>query len=104
MDGELAVKTLFEQYKSMGNDRFYRFLLGQAMLKMPAILDHSYKGNFPNLELLSIYEKLVIMYRRTGENDYLIMAKTFRRAGHKIYRLMLKVGITDRNQKFLNVV
>jgi hypothetical protein len=63
-----------------------------------------YKGILPHIELLDYYEQLIILYRREGEEIYLKVAKTFRKAAHKVYRIMLKKKMSPVNSKFLNVV
>ena len=56
------------------------------------------------MELMEYYDMFLKLYRREGEAIYLELAKQFRRAGHKIYRIILKKGLTERNNKFLNIV
>jgi hypothetical protein len=64
----------------------------------------TYKGQSPDLEFLEYYDKFMILYRREGDPNYLEVARIFRRAAHKIYRLMLKKQMTSHNAKFLNLV
>lgn len=97
-------KDIVAKYTSEGADKFYRFLLFAAIKKMAAIESGNFQGPMPNLEYLEYYEQLIISYRREGEEIYLDIAKVFRRAAHKIYRVMLKKNLTARNDKFLNLV
>jgi len=98
---EDVYKLFISKYKSMGEDRFYRFLLSYAMDK---IANFEKKDISPEVELIGYYEKFLQLYRREGEIDYLELAKIFRKAGNKIYRVLLKTNSINKNNKFLNVV
>lgn len=100
-----ALKEKFvPKYQEMGYVKFYRFLIMYALTKLVNIEKQTYKGITPELEFLNCYDQLIILYRREGEEVYLDMARTFRRAAHKIYRIMLKKNMTAHNPKFLNLV
>ena len=88
----------------IGQDRFYRYLLFCASKQMMNIENGSYKGMSPEIMFLNCYDQFMILYRREGEEVYLDLAKIFRRAGHKIYRVMLKRKMIEKNAKFLNLV
>jgi hypothetical protein len=87
-----------------GDHKFYNFLLTYALNKLIAIENKTYKGEMPNLEFLDYHDKFMVLYRRENTEVYLQVAKLFRKASNKIYRIMLKKGITKKNNKFLNVV
>lgn len=100
-----ALKNKFvPNFKSAGEQRFYRHLLALATNQMMNIEKGLYKGTSPELLLLGCYEQFIILYRREGEDIYLDLARTFRRAAHKIYRVMLKRNMTQRSSRFLNLV
>lgn len=104
----MSVEGLKQQfvpkYINGGKDKFYRFLLLCQIDKLMLINKGMYRGISPELEFLEYYDRFIILYRREGEEGYLDMARIFRRAAHKIYRVMLKKNMTVRNAKFLNVV
>lgn len=90
-------------YQKIGKDQFYRFLLTLAIQKLAKGAKEKKKIS-PELEYLDIYEKCIILYRRNSNELYLDIAKVFRKAAYKIYRLMLQKGMTERNAKFFNIV
>lgn len=99
-----AKSQFVNRYLEKGEDRFYRFLISYAVNKLVAISNGTYKGIAPDLELLEYYDQFIILYRREGDSVYLDLARLFRKAAHKIYRVMLKKDMTPRNGKFLNLV
>ena len=103
MDGD-ALKKDIEKCTAVGEQKFYRYLLCQAINKLIKIRDGDYKGASPEMEFLDYAEKFLILYRRDDKDIYLTMSRIFRKAAHKIYRMMLKQGLTERNGKFLNLV
>lgn len=104
MDVDALKKEFLPKYLSIGDPKFYRFLLLYAIKKIIAMEKESYNGIFPNLELMEYHDQFMILYRREGDEIYLQIAKNFRKAGHKIYRIMLKKDIICFNDKFLNLV
>lgn len=98
-------KDFIEKYNAVGSHKFYRFLLTYAINKLIKIRDNEYKGSIsPEIEFLEYAEKFLQFYRREGDEDYLDIAKIFRKAAHKIYRIMLKKQMTKHNPRFLNMV
>lgn len=104
MSTETLKKEFISKYLADGNDKFYRFLLILALNKLVLMSKGTYKGPLPNLELLDWHDQSIILYRREGEEVYLQVAKIFRRAAHKIYRIMLKKQMSERDPRFLNVI
>lgn len=92
------------KYMANGDQKFYRFLLLLALNKLVLIDKGMYKGTPPNLEYLDYHDLFIILYRREGDEVYLRIAKMLRKAAHKIYRIMLKKGMTAPNAKFLSLV
>jgi len=99
-----AKSNFVNKYLEKGEDQFYRFLISYAVNKLVAIGNGTYKGVPPDQELLEYYNQFIILYRREGDTVYLDLARLFRKAAHKIYRVMLKKDMTPRNGKFLNLV
>lgn len=104
MTADTLKKQFLPKYLSSGEERFYNFLLFYAVSKLSAIDKKEYKGIPPHLEFLEYYDQFIILYRREGDEIYLNIAKVFRKAAHKMYRIMLKKQFTPRNNKFLNLV
>ena len=110
------IKTLFiNKYTAVGEEKFYKFLITYALNRIvePVEKDKNStaepvakdKNPFnPALELMDYYDMFLKLYRREGEDVYLELSRQFRKAAHKIYRVMLKKGLTERNFKFLQLV
>lgn len=104
MMSDTLKKQFVPKYLASGQERFYNFLLFYAVNKLMSMEKKEYKGIPPDLEFLDYCEQFIILYRREGKDTYLEMAKIFRKAAHKIYRIMLKKNLTPPNKKFLNLV
>jgi hypothetical protein len=104
MSVEGLKKEFVPKYQAVGESKFYRFLLLYALNKLIFIEKGSFKGVSPETEFLDYYDQFIILYRREGEEVYLDLARVFRRAAHKIYRIMLKKKMTEKNPRFLNLV
>jgi hypothetical protein len=104
MSVDVLKQEFIPKYLAAGEQKFYRFLLIYAINKLIAIERNVYKGEVPNLEFLGYHDRFIILYRREGEEVYLRVARLFRKAAHKIYRVMLKKKMTETNPKFLNLV
>lgn len=113
---EEAKKLFLDKYSSIGDEKFYKFLLTYAINKIVANQEEQVKPNkgyrgkvqpkgiSPEMELMDYYEKFLILYRREGNPAYLEVAKIFRKASHKIYRMLRKKEAIPMNGKFLNMV
>lgn len=97
-------KEFVPKYLAVGEQKFYRFLLVYALNKLVFIDKGTYIDTTPDLEFLDYHNQFIILYRREGEEVYLQVARLFRKAAHRIYRIMLKKGMTVPNAKFLNLV
>jgi hypothetical protein len=97
------IRNIFlAKYAKAGNEQFFNFLVEYATTRVDNV--HEIKGATPELELMNYYDQFLEMYREDGEPIYLEMAKVFRRAGHKIYLLMVKREMIRKSEKFLNIV
>lgn len=108
---EEAKKLFVSKFSSFGNDKFYKFLLNYAVNRIVSSdevkktnIQDSLHGLSPEMELIDYHDRFLILYRRENEMVYLEIAKLFRRAAHRIYRLMLKKDIIKRDGRFLNLV
>jgi hypothetical protein len=104
MNLDLLKKELLPKFLQDGDVKFYRSLLILALNKLVLLSQDNYKGTLPNLELLDYHDQFIILYRREGDEVYLTVAKVFRRAAHKIYRIMLKKKMCNTDKRFLNLL
>jgi hypothetical protein len=104
MSVEAIKKEFVPKYLAAGEPKFYRLLLLYALNKLIHIEKGSFKGKSPELEFLDVYDQFIILYRREGEEVYLDLARVFRKAAHKVYRVMIKKKMTEKNERFLNLV
>lgn len=95
-------KIFIDKFNTIGAEKFQKFLLNYGIQRLA--LEEIIKDLSPELELMLYYEKFLALYRREGNDIYLHISSSFRKAAHKIYRVMLKKEITNRNVKFLNIV
>ena len=101
------LNTIFiTKYNSFGAQKFYRFLLTYAINKLIKIRDGECPNmaTSPELEFLDYSDRFLKSSRREGNSIYMEISKAFRKAAHKIYRILLKKGIIIKNNRFLNVV
>lgn len=104
MSADVLKKEFVPKYLAAGEQKFYRFLLVYALNKLVLIKEGTYKGTAPDLEFLNYYDRFMTLYRREGDDTYLQVAKVFRKAAHKMYRILLKKDMIQENVKFLNLV
>lgn len=104
MSIEEIKEELVPMFAANGEHKFYNSIIFLGVKKMIAIEKGDYKGPLPNVEYLDYHDKFLILYRREGEDIYLDIAKMFRKAGNKLYRLMLKKEMIEKDLKFLNVI
>ena len=96
------VKKLFlAKYAQIGGEKFYQFLVDYGTNRLN-------KGELqpptPEMEMISYHDKFLSLARREHNEEYREIAKLCRRAAHRVYRLMLEVGLTEPNPKFLALV
>ena len=93
------------KFTQIGPDRFYRFLLSSAILKLAIQVENPEKfDKLSDQELMDYYDKFLIFYRRENEEVYLEIAKLCRKAGHKIYRELRRQNLVEKNSRFLNIL
>lgn len=99
------IKKLFiNKYTAIGEERFYKFLITYALNRIIDPIEKDKIAFNPALELMDYYDMFLKLYRREGDEIYLELSRQFRKAGHKIYRVILKKGLTEKNNKFLQLV
>jgi hypothetical protein len=108
MTSQTATKQLKDsfvpKYLAVGDEKFYHHLIMIAMLKVILIKQGTYKETSPEILFLDLYDQFLLLYRREGEETFLKIAKVFRRAAHKMYRVLLKQNLCQYNSKFLNII
>lgn len=106
-ESDILKKEFVEKYKAVGEQKFYDFILTFGIDKLFKIQSGQLKGTSPEIELMEYYNKFLSFYR-VGKgkecNECLELAKIFRRAAHKIYRVGLKKGMLEQNNTFLSLV
>ncbi len=104
MSGDAFAQEYLSKYLAGGEQKFYRFLLLLALNELILIEKGIHIETSPELHFLGCHDRFMVLYRREGEDVYLRIAKIFRKAAHKVYRIMLKKRMTSTNAKFLNLV
>jgi len=104
MNADFLKQEFLSKYLSMGPDKFYRSLLSYCIKKIVSAKQEKKEHLTINLELLDYHDQLIILYRREGDINSLEVAKLFRKAAHRIYRFLLKEKLTNKSDKFLNLV
>jgi len=104
MSADLLKQEFVPKYLESGDVKFYHFLLFYAVNKMVLIEQGFAKCLTPDIAFLECHDQFIILYRREGEEYYLHMARAFRKAAHKLYRVMLKKKLATYNPRFLNLV
>ena len=97
-------KEIVNKFNKMGKDKFNRFLVTYCLNKLINMEDKTYNGIVPHIELLNYHDKMLSLYRSENNDVYLDIANSFRKIAHKIYRISLKKGLTEKDRKFLNAV
>ncbi|HWZ21746.1 MAG TPA: hypothetical protein VNW06_03785, partial [Cytophagaceae bacterium] len=80
MSGDILKSEFVDKYHSVGQQKFYRFLLCYAINKLIKIRDGEYKGATPEVEFLAYSDRFLFLYRRESDEEYLELSKIFRKA------------------------
>lgn len=102
MNEESLKKEFIPKFIEKGETEFYKLLIAYSLNKMS--LKESKNFISPEIELLDYHNAFMSLYRKEGDDNFLKIAKVFRKAAHKIYRVLLKNSIINKNNKFLNLV
>jgi hypothetical protein len=103
-DPALLKDTYLPKYLASGKQRFYRSLLTYGTSKLVLMQEDKFRGIAPDIEFLEYHDIFLFLHRREGDEVFLDMSRLFRKAAHKLYRIMLKQRMTAKNSKFLNLV
>jgi len=103
MNADALKQQFLQQYKKLGECKFYNSLIVYSLHNIVSIMQNQFKGIPPNIELIDYYDQFIILYRREDNEEFLKIAKLFRKAANKVYRIMLKKNLTTKNTRFLNV-
>jgi len=95
-------ENLIDKYskllKKRGVEGVYRHVVAIGIINSVNIRN-------PEIEILDMADAFFSLYRRTGENIHFEIARTLRKAAHKIYREFLRINSNKEvNMRFLNVV
>jgi len=99
---ESLKKEFIPKFIEKGETEFYKLLIAYSLNKMS--LKESKNFISPEIELLDYHNAFMSLYRKEGDDNFLKIAKVFRKAAHKIYRVLLKNSIINKSNKFLNLV
>ena len=92
------------QYLELGERKFYNKIMLLALDRVDLISNNLYKGTYPHIEYIKVYDKLYLLYKQEGDDIFLNIAKLFRKASNKIYRTLLKKKLIEKNNKFFNLI
>jgi hypothetical protein len=104
MNADFLKKEFLTKYTSLGTDKFYKSLLAYSVKKMVVVQKENNGPILTHVELLDYSDQFIILYRREGDVNCLEISKIFRKIAHKLYRILLKNSLTNKNDKFLNLV
>jgi|JI7StandDraft_1071085.scaffolds.fasta_scaffold540891_2 hypothetical protein len=95
---ENEILKLYER----GSEVLYAKLILDALSKIKSLPES--REEYPDLLLLKMAEAYLGIYRRDQQKKMLEISKVFRRAGHKVHRILVKKKKIKKNRKFLNIV
>lgn len=91
-------KSILTLYKSIGNNKLYKVLISTGIYEIAngsIDIDDKY---------LDFYKSHLALYRRGEDEDNLSISKIYRRAAHKLNRILIKIGKKPKSAKFLRLV
>ena len=101
MENKVLTPDYMGKYRILGRERFFNFIVVFGIDKLAKLKNKEYDGVLPHIEFMDHYENILTAYRRGAGEEYLELAKTFRKAAHKIYRVGLQQKIIRKSNKFL---
>ncbi len=97
--------SLVKEFLTNGESKLYNSLLSQSVKQIVMLISEDKQNKvYPNKTLLIMSNKFLKQYRISGDDSYLKISKIFRRAAHKIYRVLLKKHLINKDNDFLNLV
>lgn len=95
MDPE-DVKKFLHKYSMVGDEKFYIFLV-KFSLEQPFVRGERSSA----LKLMDYHTIFLKLYRKEGDEIYSDIARVFRKAAHKVFRVLCRRGLESRNNVFL---
>lgn len=95
MDPE-DVRKFLHKYSMVGDEKFYNFLV-KFSLDQRSIPDERSSA----LKLMDYHAVFLKLYRKEGDEIYADIARVFRKAAHKVFRVLCRRGLESRNNIFL---
>jgi hypothetical protein len=99
-----ALQKILEEFNTLGELSFYKKVLFASLKEVVLLKSDKEYTSTPHLSLLALHDTLISKYRADDKEQYLIMARIYRKVAHKIYWIMLKERLSNINYKFLNRV
>lgn len=95
---DLQIKYL-NMLRQLGENGLFRRAVGTGLIDSGDVSE-------PDLEILNLAEAFFALHRRTGNENYFIIAKVLRRAAHVVYRELMRQNKDKKPnfQRFLNVI
>jgi hypothetical protein len=95
---ESIIKNYLTILLSKGEDGFYKYLVGIAILQ--SVTNKNYEDH-----LLDLSDGFFSLYRKDDKEEYFVIGKILRRAAHTTYRQLLKLNSKKKiNKRFLQAV
>jgi len=107
MDNSKKFKSFFyDKYNKMGDYNFYNYLVTYCNGKISLIEESKYSDIYPHIEMMKYHDMAIKLFRVENYKDNILikLAKIFRKVAHKVYRLMLKKQLIEKNYLFLTEV
>jgi hypothetical protein len=95
---DVVLNSYLKSLKKHGDDVFYKKVVGLAFIRKADEVSAS-----PHVELLELSECFFKLARRTGEGVYFDIAKILRRAGHAVYRELVRQNKAEKDARFLSI-
>jgi len=88
-------ETHLRMFHKLGPDRFYHKVIGAGMI-------HSVETPDPEVAMLNTAEGFLYLFRRTGNEEFLLISKILRRAAHVVYRQLMRQNKEKKpNRRFI---
>lgn len=104
MVSNTILQKFLDHFEQCGEIKFYKTILFEAVKQVIVLKTDKECIATPHLDLINLYDAFLSKYRSDGKEQYLIVARIFRKVAHKIYRIMIKDNLINNHPKFLNVV
>jgi hypothetical protein len=91
------IDSYVKNFKKKGEFLFFEYIFKLGISNIQKI---------PNIdtEFLDIAEYFFSLYRTTGNNNYFLIGRCFRRAAHRLNRFLIKNHKKEKNLRFLRLI